>query len=168
MAFFKYSMTKIKTSGFLIGIFLCISSSFADTGVAIREVTIKELIKKYDCRRYTSDLHKNELCPLWQRVLLLPKSLSAPEDVWQKKKMESEANFIEWLDWEARIRNKIKPRIGMSADYIHRHVMGPPDSINETETSDGKTMQWVYREDSQRRYFYFDESRKLISIQTNR
>lgn len=145
---------KIKHFGISIGFLLCFTLSFADTSFAVREATINALNKKYECLQYTMDSHKNILCPIKHKFLLLPKNLNASEDVWQKQTREAEAAFIEWLEWEARLRNKIKPKIGMSSDYIYRHVMGPPDSINETETASGKTMQWIYEEGNQRISLY--------------
>ena len=161
-------MRKIKYTIFSTVLLLFGTSIFADTTLADREAEIKALIKKYDCGRYTRDLEKNTLCPLYQKVWLLPKKLNEPEDVWQKEKLDKEAAFIGWLEDEARIRNKIKPKIGMSVDYIYRHVMGPPDSINETETSSGKTIQLVYEDGDKRSYFYFNERGILTTIQRSR
>lgn len=100
-------------------------------------------------------------CTVANQAFLSEERLTEPEPVWSKRISELEKQFIEYRDWEARLRNKIKPKIGMTTDYIYRHVMDPPDSINETETARGRTMQWVYEADDGTQYFYFNERNVL-------
>lgn len=141
--------------------------SFAETTLGARKMATLALHLRYPCEKYETRLNKNR-CDLWRQAMLSDATLSEPEAIWQKNFEQNEKEFLEWKEDEARIRNKIKPKIGMKKDYIYRHVLGSPDKINDTQTSSGIISQWVYETKNGTEYFYFDNEGVLEVIQKRR
>ena len=165
---------------FLVAVALLAATQFcaADTGEEAQRRLATELFKKFPCPKFEDEYHR-ERCELSRNAMNAVISmnrktsgskspLAQSESEWQNYYRETKEMLQEFRDEEARLRNKLKPKIGMTRDYIYKHVMGPPDSINETESASGVSSQWVYEGDGAIQYLYFNSKGILTSIQRRR
>lgn len=165
---------------FLTTLALLAASQFcaADTSQEAQRRLATELFKKFPCPKFEDESHR-DMCELsraaMDAVISMNRetsgsksSLVQSESEWQNYYREQKEMLQEFRDEEARLRNKLKPKIGMTRDYIYKHVMGPPDSINETESASGIWSQWVYEGDDAIQYLYFNSKGILTSIQRRR
>lgn len=130
------------------------------------------LLKKFPCVAVEDKVNRM-LCESTESTidanLSLDKAgIGRSEAEWQKYYKDEAAALQDYKDEDARVRNKIKPRIGMTKEYIYRHVMGSPDTINDTESASGLTSQWVYENSDGNYYLYFNNRGVLTTIQRNR
>lgn len=143
------------------------SSSFAGTVQDQRLSDVQKLFEKYPCEKFDFEVEIT-LCKWSREILMLDDSLNLDKNKWRKILNDTEGKLIEWTTEDARIRNKLQPKLGMSKNYIYKHVLGAPESINDTLDYRGQTSQWVYRSEEESMYLYFDNKNILRAIQRSR
>ena len=144
----------------------------ADTSPEDRRAKLIALYKKYPCKKLVDDVNR-ELCEFGESAIDARygndiRGIGDSEVEWKRHYKSTEKQMQDDRDEDARVRNKIRPKIGMTKEYIYRHVLGPPDAQNDTESISGISSQWVYESDAGTQYLYFNNRGVLTTIQTDR
>ena len=150
----------------------------AEPSQEVQERMAAALFQRFPCEKFEDKSNRNE-CDHAKKAMAARISLSKAfndsktsspqsDSEWQTRYRETAEQLQDFRDEEARLRNRLKPKIGMTKDYIYRHVMGPPDSINETESASGMSSQWIYEDDVNTQYLYFNSKGILSVIQRRR
>ena len=132
-----------------------------------RLMAVEKLFTKYSCAKFFFEADQTS-CEWDRKILELDDSLNLDEKKWQRLFKDTELKLIERTTEDARIRNKKEPKLGMTKNYIYKHVLGAPDSINDTLDARGQTSQWVYRTEEGTMYLYFDNKNTLRTMQRSR
>lgn len=146
---------------------ISIGSVMAGSFIDARREAVGKLFEKYPCHKFDTEADRTG-CEMDKLVMLLDESLSSPDIKWKKLFNEQKAKLIEWQTEDARIRNRLKPKLGMSKSYIYKQVLGAPDAINDALDSGGMTSLWIYKEESDTLYLYFNSKGVLTSMQRSR
>jgi len=138
----------------------------AQTSPDARKKAVAKLFSKHSCESFNDSVCKSK-CELSYTVLSHPEFLNEPEPSWKRFFNGTESEMVECEVEQDRISSNRKPKLGMTKDYIYKHVLGPPDAINDTVDGRGMTSQWVFRGENETLYLYFNNKGTLASMQRN-
>jgi hypothetical protein len=158
---------KLMTAGAVVFLLSCGLAIAQTTTTEQRIQAVKKIQDKYPCDQFHHESDQG-LCGKYAILLARDEKLQLPEKEWKELIQSVTNSFQEWKVESDRMRNQLKPKLGMSQDQIYKHVLGPPKSINDTLDARGQTSQWVYETDDGTMYLYFNAKGILVSMQRSR